>query len=162
MFNSNYTDLNPNTNIQSSQNQLLKTIKSHGINDYKDKNSFNIGILNPSQYSHTSSASSQHYIQALENIDEKYQKIFLFGKYQTATATNNIDIVYSNELSSGSSSPYSPPTTLIFGESIRGKLKSDGFYHFTHTINAVPRYVSFHNPSSQDLTGLIIHYVKTT
>lgn len=160
MFNSNYTDLNPNTNIQSSQNQLLKTIKSHGINDYKDKNTFNIATLNPLSYSHTSSAQSQHYIQAVSSEDEKYKQIFVFGKYQTASATNNIDLVYSNDISTGSS-PYSPPTTLIFGESIRGVLKSDGFYHFIHTISTIPRYISFFNPNAEVLTQLIIHYVKT-
>jgi hypothetical protein len=154
-----FTDFNTNNTIQNRHTLHLSKIEKSLINDYADKNKFTIGTLATNTHSHPDDGSSQFYIQELSQ-DVIYNKIFVFGKYQTATATNHIDLVYSNNLVQGSSPNYTPPSDRIFGESIRGKIRHDGFYHFTHIIDAIPNYVSFFNPNTESLTNLEIHYVK--
>lgn len=158
MFNSVYTDLSPDTNTQANQSNLLKVIKSHGINDYRDKGTFNI----PSLASNTSThiTGNFNYIQELIGEDEKYIKIMLFGKYQTTNADATIDMIYSNEQAGGVFPNFSPPTNFCFGQSIRGRIRGDGFYHFTFRMDVVPRYTAFFNPNAEPFTNLQINYVK--
>ena len=158
MFNSIYTDLSTDTNIQNNQSSLLTTIKSHGINDYKDKGTFNISTLVPNTSTHIT--GNLNYIQELIGVDEKYIKIMLFGKYQSTNANATIDMIYSNDQAGGTSPNYTPPTNFCFGESIKGRIRHDGFYHFTHIIEGIPRYTSFFNPNITNLTNLQINYVK--
>ena len=159
MIRSSYLDLNPNYNIQDRQTDHLKTISKQQINQYTDSNTFNIGTFINQQYSHT--GSNPYFIQVLnEQQDEVNHKIFIFGKFKVGGTTSNIEVIYSNSKVSGSPPGYIAPTDLVFGETIRGTLKPDGFFHFIHTVNVVPKYISFYNPNLFDLTETVIHYVK--
>ena len=158
MFNSVYNDLNTNTNIQANQTTLLKVLSNQGINDYKDKGTFNIGTLSTLNSSHL--GTNQFYIQELVGIDEKYNKIMLFGKYKCSNSQATIDMIYSNDQSGGTGPNFTPPTNICFGQSIRGRIRHDTFYHFTFLLHSIPRYTSFFNPNAENITDLQINYIK--
>ena len=154
-------DFNSDTTIQIPQTRILEQIVKKNINLYDDNNIFNIGTLNISEKSHTSDPSKQFFIQNLDLfVDEKYNKILLFGKYSSASSDAFIDVLFSNNKVGGSVGSFTPPSNLIQALSFQGVLKGDGFYHFSKIIDTIPKYMSFMNDSDFNITNLEIQYEK--
>ena len=153
-------DLNIDTTRERQNNSLLTSIRDGALNDYQDQNTFNIGNLNSNSLAHEGTANRQFFIQRLFSIqNEKYNKILIFGKY-SGSNSSQIDICFSNNIVSGSEGQYDPPNNIIQAFTIKGDLKADGFFHFSHNIDYVPRYTSFKNSGTDNITNLIIHYTK--
>jgi len=154
-------DFNSDTQIQLPQTKILNDILTKNLNLYDDNNIFNIGTLNIGDKSHTSDPAKQFFIQNLNlQVDEKYNKILIFGKYSSASADAFIDVLFSNNMVTGNVGSYAPPNNLIQAFSFQGVLKGDGFFHFYKVIDYIPKYLSFINDSDFNITNLEIQYEK--
>jgi len=138
----------------------LTTMINDNKNAYDDTGLFTLSSLASGALTHQSGANS-FYIQELA-ADEKYNKILIFGKYTATVATDFFTIVQSNSVATGSAPHYAPPASFYYGDNIRGTAVAadGGKYHFSHIIEAIPRYITFGNVCGNALTNLEFNYVK--
>lgn len=157
----NKLDLNTNKLIQDTQtnhlgnlNDLLTDIKN---NDLQEDNSGSISVSSFTNGTITHTPTETGYIAGI-TAEAKYRRILVYGKYTPTTSTDFISIVFS---ASSTFNATTPPASseLIRATNIRGIAYSDtSEYHFSHIIEAIPRYISFGNFSGNTISNLVIKF----